>query len=199
DAAGLGFLPGEIDAVDNGERGNDGNRPEDRPHAIEDSTDDEQNDALGALHEADFTEWNEGLGACARIADHDGAGSGDGGENDVGSSASHGIVDQETHVEGHVRVAVQRGIVEGAKSSDAVLAPRDLAIQHVQKSGKKIINAPVKNPPTAKKAAAIKFTTNPRNVRRLGLIPVAAITPTILSSSHLLPVPIPPVNVAISD
>jgi hypothetical protein len=30
------------------------------------------------------------------------------------------------------------------------------------------------------------------------LIPVAASTPTILSSSHLLPFPIPPDNVAIS-
>src|SRR6266567_1289016 len=59
-----------------------------------------------------------------------------------------------------------------------------------RKPAKKIISAPVKNRPTAKKAAAPKFTTSPRNVRRLGLIPVAAITPTILSSSHLLPVPI---------
>src|SRR5262249_23508452 len=43
-----------------------------------------------------------------------------------------------------------------------------------------------------------KFTTNPKNVKTLGLIPVAAIAPTILSSSHLLPVPIAPVKVAIS-
>src|SRR6266404_7605426 len=62
---------------------------------------------------------------------------------------------------------------------------------------KKIIVAPRKNFPTAKHAAAPKFTTRPRNVRKLGLIPVAAIAPTILSSSHLLPVPIAPVRVAI--
>src|SRR6266478_1304969 len=62
---------------------------------------------------------------------------------------------------------------------------------------KKIIVAPRKNFPTAKLAAAPKFTTSPRNVKKLGLIPVAAIAPTILSSSHLLPVPIAPVSVAI--
>src|SRR5215469_2744684 len=62
---------------------------------------------------------------------------------------------------------------------------------------KKIITAPRKNLPTAKHAAAPKFTTNPRNVSTFGLIPVAAIAPTILSSSHLLPVPIAPVSVAI--
>src|SRR5580765_3438967 len=62
---------------------------------------------------------------------------------------------------------------------------------------KKMIAAPRKNLPTAKLAAAPKFTTSPRNVRTLGLIPVAAIAPTILSSSHLLPVPIAPVSVAI--
>src|SRR5579859_4467701 len=62
---------------------------------------------------------------------------------------------------------------------------------------KKIIAAPRKNLPTAKLAAAPKFTTSPRNVSTLGLMPVAAIAPTILSSSHLLPVPIAPVSVAI--
>ena len=49
---------------------------------------------------------------------------------------------------------------------------------------------------TANITAAPKFTTRPRNVSTLGLIPVAAMTPTILSSSHLLPVPIAPVKVA---
>src|SRR5215467_14409785 len=66
-----------------------------------------------------------------------------------------------------------------------------------RKPAKKIINAPRKNLPTAKLAAAPKFTTSPRNVNTFGLIPVAAIAPTILSSSHLLPVPIAPVRVAI--
>src|SRR5690349_11014433 len=57
------------------------------------------------------------------------------------------------------------------------------------------MSAPVRNPPTAKKTEATKFTSNPKNVRMLGLIPVAAMAPTILSSSHLPPAPIPPVNV----
>src|SRR5882757_3327816 len=59
-----------------------------------------------------------------------------------------------------------------------------------------MIRAPVRNLPTANITAAPKFTTRPRNVSTLGLIPVAAMTPTILSSSHLLPVPIAPVKVA---
>src|SRR5271166_6077261 len=67
-----------------------------------------------------------------------------------------------------------------------------------RKPAKKIISAPVRKFPTAKLAAAAKFTSKPRNVSTLGLMPVAAITPTILSSSHLPPVPMPPVNVAIS-
>jgi hypothetical protein len=56
--------------------------------------------------------------------------------------------------------------------------------------------APVRKFPTAKLAAAPKFTTSPRNVSRLGLIPVAAIAPTMRSSSHFEPVPIAPVTVA---
>src|ERR1700730_1743172 len=66
DAAGAGFLPGEIDAVDDGECGNHSDNPKNRPHAIEEPADDEQHDALGALHKADLTQGNEGLSAGAR-------------------------------------------------------------------------------------------------------------------------------------
>src|ERR1700747_3516320 len=94
DAAGAGFLPGEIDAVDDGEGGNNGNDPENRPHPIDEPAYDQQDKALGALHEAYFAQGDEGFGAGARIADHDGAGSGDRGQDDVGSAAADGIVDQ---------------------------------------------------------------------------------------------------------
>src|SRR2546428_10904890 len=56
--------------------------------------------------------------------------------------------------------------------------------------------AQVKNRPLEKMAVEQKFTTKPRKVRRFGLIPVAASAPTILSSSHLLPLPIAAVKVA---
>jgi len=135
DAAGAGFLPGVVDAMDDGDSGNDGDDPEDGAHAIEDAADDEQDEALGALHEADFAERDEGLGAGAGIADHHGASSGYGGEDDVGSAAADGIVDEQAHVEGHVGVAVERGIVESAEGGDAVLAAGDLAVEHIQEAG----------------------------------------------------------------
>ena len=47
------------------------------------TTDDEQNDAFGALHKADFTKGNKGLDPGARVARHDGAGSCNGGQNDI--------------------------------------------------------------------------------------------------------------------
>ncbi len=121
--------------MDDGEGGNDGNDPEDGAHAIEDSADDEEHDALGALHKADLAQRDEGFGAGARIAHHDGAGGGDGGEDNVGSAAADGIVDQEAHVEGHVGIAVESGIVEGAEGGDAVLAAGHLPIQNVQEAG----------------------------------------------------------------
>jgi len=123
--------------MDDGKRGNDGNDPEDGPHAIEEPTDDEQHDALGALHEADFAQGNEGLGAGTRITDHDRAGGGDRGQNNVGSAAANGVVDEKAHIEGHVRIAIERGIVECTKSGDAVLTPRHLPIQNVQEAGEK--------------------------------------------------------------
>ena len=122
--------------MDDGERGNNGNYPENRPHAIEDPTDDEQHNALRALHKADLTQENEGLGTGASVTHHHGASGSDRGEDNVGCPAAHGVVDQEAHVEGHVRIAVKRGIVECAEGRDAVLPPRHLPIQHVQETGK---------------------------------------------------------------
>src|SRR5256886_11667962 len=88
DAASAGFLPGVIDAVDDGERGNNGNYPENRPHAIEDPTDDEQHNALRALHKADLTQENEGLGTGASVTHHHGASGSDRGEDNVGCPAA---------------------------------------------------------------------------------------------------------------
>src|SRR5579885_1677391 len=67
-----------------------------------------------------------------------------------------------------------------------------------KKPAKKMMKAPVRKFPTAKFAAAAKFTTRPRKVKKFGFTPVAASAPTILSSSHLLPLPLAPVSVALS-
>src|SRR5713101_7755038 len=53
----------------------------------------------------------------------------------------------------------------------------------------------MRNCPRAKCTAAQKLTNSPKNVSRLGLMPVAAIAPTILSSSQRLPSPIQRVNI----
>src|SRR5260370_21728701 len=169
DTEGAGFVAGEIDAVDDGEGGNDGNDPEDGAHAIEDSADDEEDDALGALHKADLAQRDEGFGAGARIAHHDGAGGGDGGEDNVGSAAADGIVDQEAHVEGHVGIAVESGIVECAKSGDAVLAAGDLPIEHVQKAGEENNQGAGKETANGKEGGGDKIHNQPKKGEEIGI------------------------------
>src|SRR5580704_13876852 len=65
-AAGLGFLPGMENPVDDGKRCDDRDDPERRGHAVEQSADDQKNHALGALHEAYFAKRDQGFGARAR-------------------------------------------------------------------------------------------------------------------------------------
>src|SRR5713226_8653425 len=169
DTAGAGFLPGEIDAVDDGEGGNDGNDPKDGAHAIEDPADDEEHDALGALHEADFAQGDERLGAGAGVTDHDGAGGGDGGEDDVGSAAADGIVDQEAHVEGHVGVTVESGIVEGAEGGDAVLAAGDLTVEHVQEAGEENDQSAGEKTANGKEGGGDKIHNQPKKSEEVGI------------------------------
>ena len=93
-------------------------------------------EALGALHESNFAERDQGFGACAGVADHYGACGRDRSEHDVRSTAADGIIDEQAHVQGHVGVAIQGGIIKRAKGGDAVLTAGDLAIQHVEEAGK---------------------------------------------------------------
>jgi hypothetical protein len=169
DAAGPGFLPGVIDAMDDGERRNYGDDPQHRPHAIEEAADDEQHEALGAFHKADLTQGNEGLGPGARITDHHGARGGDRGQHDVGSPTAHGVVDQQAHVQGHVRVAVQRRIVECAESGDAVLPPRYLPIQHVQEAGEKNDQRAGKKTTHGKEGCRDEIHNQPKKCQEIGI------------------------------
>src|SRR3989442_553024 len=60
---------------------------------------------------------------------------------------------------------------------------------------RKISAAAFPNRPRANITDAERFTSRPRNVSRLGLMPVAARAATILSSSQRLPSPIPRVSI----
>ena len=134
DTSRAGFLPSVVNAMDDRDGGNYGDDPENLGHAIEDTADDEQHEALGTLHKTNFAKRDQGFGAGAGVTDHHGASGGDGGEDNVGSAAANGIINEQPHVQGHVGVAVEGGIVEGAESGNAILPAGDLTIEHIQKS-----------------------------------------------------------------
>jgi hypothetical protein len=54
--------------------------------------------------------------------------------DDVRSAAAHGVVDEQAHVEGHVGIAIKRGIVEGAERGHTILTARNLTVEHVEES-----------------------------------------------------------------
>src|SRR5260370_18347116 len=89
-AAGAGFLPSEDNAVNDGESGNRGDDPEHRPHTIEEASNNQQDEALGAFHEADLAQGNERLGASTAVADHDEPGRGDRRHHHRGSPPTSG-------------------------------------------------------------------------------------------------------------
>ena len=136
-APGAGFLPRIYYTVNNGERGDDRDDPKRGSHAIEEAAHDEEDDALGALHEANFAERDERFGAGARVADHHRACGGDRREDDVGRTAVDGVIHQQSHVERHIGVAIESGIVEGSERGDFIGAAGDLSIEHVEEAGEK--------------------------------------------------------------
>ena len=121
--------------MNDSDRRDDGDYPEHLRHAVKSATDDKKHEAFRALHETNFAKRNERFSARPGVANHDGTCRGDGGENDVRSTAADGIIDEQAHVQGHIGVTVERGIVERAESGDTILAARNLAIEHVEKTG----------------------------------------------------------------
>ena len=84
-------------------------------HAVEEGADDDQHDALGALHEADLAAGNERFGAGAGVADHDRGGHDEGDQHHVEEAVGAGVVHQQAEEDRHVGVAVDDGIEEGAE------------------------------------------------------------------------------------
>ena len=130
-----GLLVGVDDAVDDGNGGDDGEDPEDRRHdspALEEGAEDDEDDALGALHEAYFAFSDEGFGAGARVADHQRGDHDKGGEEDVEEAIAARVEDQESEKEDDVGVAIDHRIEESSKDGDLVGLASDAAVDHVE-------------------------------------------------------------------
>ncbi len=186
-AAGLGFLPGKRDAVDDGNCGNHCDHPKCRSHAIKQAAQDEQNKPLGALHEADLAEGNQRLGSRAGVTDHHRARRSHGRED---YCAERPVVNRVGRPAGPCTGAMSVITVEGGveeKAPKAVTRPSRRATCPSSMSrnpARKRTAAAVRNIPVANSAAAQRFTNRPKAVRILGLMLVAAMPPTILSRSQ---------------
>jgi hypothetical protein len=136
--AAFGFEVGVADAMDDGDGGHDGEDPEGGGHGVptlEEGAEDDEDDALGALHEADFAGTDEGFGAGAGVADHERGGHDEGYEEDVEEAVAAGVEDEQAEEEGDVRVAIEDGIEEGAEDGDLVGLAGDAAVDHVEQAG----------------------------------------------------------------
>src|SRR5580692_4245935 len=90
--------------------------PEDRGHhspAIEERAEDDEDNALGPLHEADLALSDQGLGSGAGVADHERGDHDEGGEEDVEEAVATGVEDEQAEEEDYVGVAVDDGVKEG--------------------------------------------------------------------------------------
>ena len=124
--------------MDYGDGGHDGEDPEGGGHgvpAFEEGAEDDEDDALGALHEAYFAGADEGFGAGSGVADHERGGHDEGGQEDVEEAVAAGVEDDQAKEEGDVGVAVEDGVEEGAKDGDLVGEAGDAAVDHVKEAG----------------------------------------------------------------
>src|SRR4029077_6786405 len=126
---------GVTNAVDHSNGGETGNHPEDWRHHIEERSDDNQDQAFWALHKANAAGSNQGFGASASVADHDGADHHESGEDDVKETAAAGVVHEQAEELRSVAVAVDHGIEEAAKTGDLVVGASHASIHQVKESG----------------------------------------------------------------
>ena len=138
DVAALGFGVGVADAMDDRDGGEDGEDPKGGRHgspALEEGTEDDEYDALGALHEAYFAGADEGFGAGAGVADHKAGGHDEGYEEDVEEAIAAGVEDEQAEKESDVGVAVEDGVEEGSEDGDLIGLAGYAAVDHVEEAG----------------------------------------------------------------
>ena len=116
----------------------DGENPEGGGHripALKEGAEDDEDDALGAFHEADLAGADESFGAGAGVADHERGGHDEGYEEDVEEAIAAGVEDEQAEEEGDVGVAVEDRVEEGAEDGDLVGLAGDAAVNHVEEAG----------------------------------------------------------------
>ena len=121
--------------MDYGESGEYRDDPEHGCHAVEECADDDQNQALGALHEAHAAGSDERLGAGAGVAHHDGAYHDESSEYDVEEAVAAGVEDQQTEKLRGVAIAVNDRIEKRSEAGDAVGGAGYLAIHKIEEAG----------------------------------------------------------------
>src|SRR5581483_1932396 len=109
--------------------------PEHGSHAVEQGAEDYQNQALGTFHEAYAAGADQGFGAGAGVADHDGADHYEGGQDYVEETLTASVKDEQAQELAGVGVAVDYGIEEGSEAGDAVGGAGDLSVDKVEKAG----------------------------------------------------------------
>src|SRR5580704_13286906 len=140
----LGSGPGVAHAMDDRDCAEDCDDPEDGGHAVEESSEDDQDQAFGAFHEADAAFADQAFGAGAGVADHDGADHDEGGEHDVEEAVAAGVEDEQAEELRRVTVAVDDGVEEGSEAGDAVGGAGDFSVDEIEESGKENYQAGVK-------------------------------------------------------
>jgi len=131
----LGAGPGIAHAVNDRDCAQHCNHPQHWGHAVEEGSEDDEDEAFGAFHEADAAGGDQAFGAGAGIADHDGADHDEGGEDDVEEASTAGVEDEQAEELAGVTVAVDHGIEKGSEAGDAVGGAGDLSVDQIEEAG----------------------------------------------------------------
>lgn len=154
DAAAFGFAPRVVNAVNHGDVGTDcedqqRNGKRGGGELTQERTENEENEALRAFPDTDATAVHEGFGAGLRIADHNGSGNDDSGEQCQEEAVDGGIVDEEAEEDGEVGVTVQNGFQESTEEIDVRLAMSERAGEKIAGSRGNQNDARGEKPPGA--------------------------------------------------
>ena len=130
----LGSGPGVAHAVDYRDCAEHCDHPQHWGHAVEQCSEDYQDQALGAFHESHTAGSDQAFGTGSGVADHDGADHDEGGEDDPEEASATGVEDQESEELAGVGVAVDDRVEESSEAGDAVGGAGDLSVDEIEES-----------------------------------------------------------------
>src|SRR5581483_2907804 len=134
DCGGFRLLIRVLDSMGNCDVRKHGNDPQHWRHAVENGSNDHQDQPLRAFHKADLASSDQRLGSRPGVADHHRPHHHDRNQNQVEETVCSSVINQQSEEQGHIAIAIHDRVEERTKTRNLIRGARYASVHQVKET-----------------------------------------------------------------